>query len=271
MTQDLSRRHLLIAGAGLAACAVTDPSMVWAQAGSSIDEIKRRGAIRIGWAIWYPYVFRDPKTNAITGVMPGFAEEMGRALGVKVEWVEDSTATLIAGLQSNKFDLTSVLGITEQRALAATFTKPLLQDGTALAGLKSRIANRSGWESYNAPGTRISVTLGSNTDLYVTRLFTRAEIVRFRTEPESIAAVLAGQVDVMAIGRGSSGIVLAQRPELSLVPNSIFQSYPIAPVVRKDNLALRDWLDSFADQQKRNGNLLHIIERFGLDQAAIPA
>lgn len=269
MFNRISRRGFLAVAVGTGAQALT-VSTGLAQTASAIEEIKRRGMLRIGWAIWYPYVFRDPKTNAITGIMPGFAEEMARALGVKVQWVEDSTATLIAGLQSNKFDLTSVLGITEQRAQAASFTKPLLQDGTALAGLKSRIADRDGWESYNQPGMRVSVTLGSNTDLYVTRLFTKAEIVRFRTEPESIAAVLAGQVDVMAIGRGSSGIVLSQRSELSLIPNSTFQSYPVAPVVRKDNLELRDWIDTFADEQKKNGTLLRIIEKFGFDQSAIP-
>jgi polar amino acid transport system substrate-binding protein len=267
MSARTRRQFLKIAGG--VSIALHSPT-AWSQT-SAVDEIRKRGTIRIGWTIWYPYVFRDPQNNQITGIMPELANAMASSLGVKIEWVEDSTATLIAGLQSNKFDLTTLLGITEQRAQAATFTKPVVQDGTALAGLKSRIAGKSGWEAYNQPGTRISVTLGSNTDLYATKLFTRAEIVRFRTEPESIAAVLASQVDIMAIGRGSSGIVLAQRSELGLVPNSVFQSYPVAPVVRKDNLALRDWLDQFCDEQKRNGSLLKIVEKYGLDRNSIPS
>lgn len=267
-----SRRSFLMLSSSMAAGLMLGSYSAQAQRVPTLDAIKRRGSIRIGWAVWYPYVFRDPQSNELSGIMPQYMADMAKALdGVKVDWVEDSTATLIAGLQSDKFDLTSVLGITPQRAQSATFTDPLLADGTALAGLKSKIGNRTGWETYNANGMRISVTLGSNTDLYVTDKFKNAEIVRFRTEPESIAAVLAGRVDVMAIGRGSSGFVLRQRPELSLVPDSMFQSYPIAPVVQKDNENFRDWLNKFAAEQRSNGRLLKIIEQFGLDKNSIPA
>jgi polar amino acid transport system substrate-binding protein len=272
MQRTHSRRTFLAMSSSLAATLMLGSRGAHAQKTPTLDAIKRRGAVRIGWAVWYPYVFRDPQNNEISGIMPMYMADMARALGgVKVDWVEDSTATLIAGLQADKFDLTSVLGITPQRAQSASFTDPLLADGTALAGLKSRLGNRSGWETFNANGVRISVTLGSNTDLYVTDKFKNAEVVRFRTEPESIAAVLAGRVDVMAIGRGSSGVVLKQRPELALVPDSLFQSYPIAPVVQKDNEAFRDWLNRFSVEQKTNGRLLKIIEPFGLDKNSIPA
>lgn len=261
-------RRLLLGAAGAIALS-TVPSL--AQDGGTLAAINKRGSIRVGWAVWYPYVFRDPKTNEITGIMPDYMAKVVEPLqGVKVEWVEDSTATLIAGLQSNKFDMTSLLGITEERAKAASFTAPLLQDGTALAGLKSKIGDKSGWERYNSAGTKISVTLGSNTDLYVTDAFKNAEIVRFRTEPESIAAVLAGRVEAMAIGRGSATTVLQQRSELMLVPASMFRSYPVAPVVAKDNNELREWLESRASELKASGELLTIVEKYSLDSSSIP-
>lgn len=250
---------------------LNQPVPSFAQSVATLEAAKERGALRVGWAVWYPYVFRDPATNEISGIMPDYMAKVVEPLdGVNVEWVEDSTATLIAGLQSNRFDMTSLLGITEERAQVATFTAPLLQDGTVLVGLQSRIGEKEGWEEFNTSGVRISVTLGSNTDLYVTDTFNNAEIVRFRTEPESIAAVLAGRVDVMGIGRGSSTTILQQRTELALVTDSLFQSYPVAPVVLKENLEFRDWLDEVAIELKENGSLLEILETYSLDQSSIP-
>lgn len=264
----ISRRFLL---AAVGAIALSPASVSFADGGATLAAAKERGVVRVGWSVWYPYVFRDPKTNDLSGIMPDIMAKVVEPIeGLKVEWVEDSTATLIAGLQSNKFDMTSLLGITEERAKAATFTAPLLQDGTALAGLKSKIHEKTGWEGYNAADMKISVTLGSNTDLYATDTFTNADIVRFRTEPESIAAVLAGRVDVMAIGRGSATTVLQQRQELALVPNSLFRSYPVAPVVAKGNNEFRDWLESRTNELKANGELLKILEKYSLDAGSIP-
>ena len=74
------------------------------------------GTPGVGWAIWHPYVFRDPKSNQLHGVTYELVHEMGKSMGVKVEWVEDNWNTLAAGIQANKFEVVNLLAITPPRA-----------------------------------------------------------------------------------------------------------------------------------------------------------
>ena len=51
-----------------------------AQQPSTLQEIKGRQELRVGWAVIYPYIYRDPKTNELTGFAVDFMNDMGEAL-----------------------------------------------------------------------------------------------------------------------------------------------------------------------------------------------
>jgi ABC-type amino acid transport substrate-binding protein len=91
-----------------------------AAAESALDTIQRTKTLRVGWAVVHPYIFRDPKNNEITGFSIDLMRDMAGALGdgVKLQMVEDSWATLAAGLQANKFDIVPLLAVTLPRAMA---------------------------------------------------------------------------------------------------------------------------------------------------------
>jgi polar amino acid transport system substrate-binding protein len=262
MVETASRR-LFIAGATALSLV---PAVSVAESASTLKRVRANGVLRVGWAIYYPNLFRDPKTNALSGVMVDYAALIGKALGVKIAWIEDNTATLIAGLQANKFDITTPLGITKPRARATTFAKPLIREGLALLALRKKIGERAKWQDYNVPGTRISVTLGSNSDLQVTRLFTKADIVRVRSESDSLAMVLSGRVDAKATGRSALRLLLSQRSEIAEVRNSVFHVSPMAVAIRKGDNEFRAWLDQFTSEQKKNGNIVKILKKYGLDE-----
>lgn len=264
-----TRRRLLAATLGSSASLLLPSGAAFAQDGGTLAQVKARGSVRVGWAIYYPNVFRDPSTNQITGVMIDLMQAISEDTGIKVEWVEDNTATLIAGLQSNKFDLTLPMGKTTAREQAATFTEPLIQEGLSLLGSKRRIGDLRGWQAFNQPGKKISVTLGSNSDLIVTQLFDKAEILRVRSEADSIAQVLSERADVKAIGRSGLGPILSQRPELAEVPDSTFRQSPLAPTVRKGDLAFKEWFDQAGARVRDSGRLAQILARYGLDDSFI--
>lgn len=267
--QNISRRLFLHGTAALSA-ALAFPHMGRAQTSATVAAIKERGTLRVGWATFYPLVFKDPRTNTVSGVLPDMLALISKRMGVKVELVEDNVATLIAGLQSQKFDVTSLLGITEQRQQAATFTKPIMKDGTTLIGLKSLVKTHAdGWKSYNTPDTRVSVTLGSNTDTYVTKMFDKAQIVRVRSDIEGIASILSKQCDVKAIGLGSVELVTEQNPQLMAVPQAIFFSYPLAFCVKKNDTDFAAWLDDAVTELRSSGKLLEIVRKWKLSDEAL--
>ena len=70
-----------------------------------LEEILKRGKIRIGWINSKPFQYRNMR-----GELEGAFVNAGNMLGeellkVEVEWVEAKWDTFIAGLQSGKFDI----------------------------------------------------------------------------------------------------------------------------------------------------------------------
>lgn len=92
-----------------------------------LEEILKRGKIRIGWINSRPFQYRNEK-----GKLEGAFVNAGNMLGeellkVEVEWVEAKWDTFIAGLQSGKFDVViSNVARRPNRAVSAWFTKPVV-------------------------------------------------------------------------------------------------------------------------------------------------
>ncbi len=100
---------------------------VAAQQAGTLEEVKKRGALRIGVTQAPPWFSKDARTGAWTGVGVSMGEAMAGALGVKLETVEVTWGTAIAALQANKIDLMAVMDATPERAQAVDFPKnPLL-------------------------------------------------------------------------------------------------------------------------------------------------
>ena len=155
----ITRRFLMTLVAMFAAIAVlatTAPvSPASAQTQSALSDIKKNGKLKIGWAVWFPYAYRDSKTKEITGLSIDLGNEMGKALGVEVEWVEDSWATLVAGLQAGKLHLNLPMGITLPRAIAVTYAAPFIQYNEGLMVPKKYAGKYKHWRELDVKGMKI--------------------------------------------------------------------------------------------------------------------
>src|SRR5438105_5221578 len=78
-----------------------------AQAQSSrLDDIIARGTLRVGSTGDYkPFTYLDKTTNQFSGFDIDFAESLGKALGVKVEFVQTSWPNLMKDFEAGKFDV----------------------------------------------------------------------------------------------------------------------------------------------------------------------
>jgi ABC-type amino acid transport substrate-binding protein len=236
-----------------------------AQQVSTLQEIRDRKELRVGWAVIYPYIYRDPKTNELVGFAVDFMNDMGEALKVRVVWVEDSWATMIAGLQSKKFDVTlPAMGVTLPRAEVVTFTNPVCRLPVGLIIQKKDAEKYPTWAELDQPDKRISVSLGSTSDLFATRKFSKAQIVRLKAGPDSIAQLLAGKVDAWADPADASGALEREHPELVAIGGPPVGSAPMAMAMRQGDFVFRDWLNLFIDVQKRTGVLKRLIDKHGL-------
>lgn len=231
----------------------------------ALQEIKQRGELKVGWATFYPYIYRDPKTNELNGFAADFMVAMAAALNVKLVWVEDSWATLTAGLQSKKFDMTLPgVAITLPRAEAVTFSGPVARMPLGLLVVKKEGQNYQSWMDLDQPGKKITTTLGSVVDLFATKRFTKAEIIRVKAGPDSIAQLLAGKADAWANGIEGLAMIKKEHPQLDIVPGPDFGSNPICLALRQGDIVTRDYVDIFIEDLKRTGVLKGMIEKHGL-------
>jgi ABC-type amino acid transport substrate-binding protein len=215
--------------------------------------------------VFFPYIYLDPQTKKITGFAADFMEAMGTSLNVKLVWVEDSWATLVAGLQANRYDMTLPgVAITLARAEVVTFSKPVAKMPLGLLVRKdSDTATAKNWKDLDQPGKRITTTLGSVVDLFATKRFENAEIIRVKAGPDSIAQLLANKADAWANGLEGLAMIQKEHPELTIVPGE-FGANPICIAFRQGDFITRDYVDLFIDDLRRTGVLKGMVEKHGL-------
>jgi len=236
------------------------------RAQSTLNQIENQKVLRVGWAVWYPYLFRNPKTDKLEGISYELFENMGKALGAKVQWVEDSWATLPAGIQAGKFDVTNLMAITPPRARVVDFSEPVTKHGLSLIAFKDKVAKTSSWKDWDRSDVRIDVTLGANSDMFVTQMFKHAQIVRLKTVPENVLALLSKRVDAHASTIDALKAIQKEHPELAVVPGS-FGGSEVAVALPKGDSQLANRINSFLDKEKKSGQIDHLLVKYGLDSS----
>lgn len=237
---------------------------------NTLDAIQKRGTLRVGWAVIYPHFYRDPKTNQLTGVSHEISEELAKSLNVKLELVEDSWATLIAGVQSNKFDITiPSLAITLPRAMSVTYSRPVYQSPVGLMIRKDDLAKYKNWKDMDVSTARISLTLGSNADMFATRAMPNSQILRVKAAPDSITQLLTGRADAWASPVDSFIKVGEEQPSLVRLPGPVIGYSKVSFAMKAGDYFFRDWVNYFIDEMQSTGVLLRIFEKYGLSEESL--
>jgi polar amino acid transport system substrate-binding protein len=269
----IDRRHAIGALAGAAAWAVAAPG--WAQDANTLEQIRKRGTLRVGVTQAPPWYSKDPKTgtwNSGLGVSMG--QDMAAKLGVKFEPVEVTWGTAVAALQGNRIDIMFMLDATPERAKAVDFpVAPLLF--YSLAVLAKDDLQVSAWTDLNKASVRIAVPQGSSMDKFLTETVPQADIQRFPGNAEAIAAFQAGRADAVCLFHPP---LLAARQRLGrgkIVVPTPAKSQPSSAAVRQEaDKAFVKWVDEAIAGYYKSGQTQEWYEAFlsgfGLDPKQSP-
>lgn len=191
-----------------------------------LEEILKRGKIRIGWINSRPFQYRNEK-----GDLEGAFVNAGNMLGeellkVEVEWVEAKWDTFIAGLQSGKFDVViSNVARRPNRAVSAWFTKPVVIGSQSFLVRKdSGIKNLA---DLDKDGSTIVVRLGSAAHITYTEndkeFFQNARIRSLAPPALPEQEVASGRAVAMGAGMVEAGQIARANPdwaEVVMLPES---------------------------------------------------
>lgn len=103
-------------------------SPAFAEGGKAYEKVITTNTIRCAYAISPPTMMKDPNTSALSGLDYDIWNEIGRELGVKIEWTEEAGwGNFIEGLKTGRYDaFCSELWADPNRSKFLSLTKPML-------------------------------------------------------------------------------------------------------------------------------------------------
>ncbi len=261
----MSRARTLVSAALLAACAVSLPAS--AQDAENLwKDVQERGTLRIGVAEAPPLMVRDPASGQWSGyfidVMNGFAAK----LEVKPELVETTWGEMVSGLQAGKWDISTGLNRKPERALAVNYSIPIWSYEIGLLFDKSNpkvTAEMKSLADFDREDLTIAVVQGSASDLSISPMITKAQIVRLPGVNEGRLAVMSKRADIFAEDSDIHRITIMQNPDWAaqVLPEPAIAKQGIAFAFRK-TVPLQDVqvLDIYLEEQIATGNIQRLYD-----------
>jgi len=224
-----------------------------AQAQNALDDIMKSKSIRIAIPTDFaPYGFvgTDLKPQGLDIDMANYIADK---LGAKIELIPVTTANRIPYLQTKKVDLViSTLGKNPEREKVIDFTAAYSPFFIAVFAPKS-VAVKS---PADLAGKSISVNRGSVDDTELTKVAPpTADVKRFEGNDATIAAYVAGQVQLVATSAQVAGTMMQKNPQLNTEYKFQLKDSPNFIGLTKGEDKLRLKVNEIISDAKKSGDL----------------
>jgi polar amino acid transport system substrate-binding protein len=240
----------------------SQPSYAQQATDPRVADLVRAGRVRLGLGLGSsPVAIKD----SVTGEMRGPALDLGRALAARigVEFVPGEyprPGAVMEGLKAGAWDV-AFLAIDPARAAVADFSPPYMEyDLTYLVPAGSSIRTVA---NADQPGIRITTPRGDASDLRLSQIVKRAELVRVNTGAVAGDLLRAGQADARGGARPNLLEDSARLPG-SRVLEDRFGVILIAALVPKGHAGRLAYISEFLEEAKTSGLVQQAIERAGL-------
>ena len=101
--------------------------------------------------------FKDPATNEYKGFEIEIVEELAKDMGVKLVIVPTEWKTLVNGIVSNKYDISTSASLSAKRALSTGYTDSYFKLATVPLALKKNLNQFTSWEDINHKNIKVAV------------------------------------------------------------------------------------------------------------------
>jgi ABC-type amino acid transport substrate-binding protein len=263
------RRTFIASAAALAtAAAVMAGVALPAAAGANpvLERVRAAGTVRVCiWPDYYGISLRNPRTQQLVGLDIDLSAEFARDLGLKLQHVDSSFATLIADLQADRCDVAMfAVGMLPQRMERLRFSRPYLQsDIYAITTKGNRVVQR--WEDIDKPGVAVAVQAGTFMEPVMAAALKQARLVRVTPPATRERELEAGRVDVFMTDFPYSRRLLDNADWAALIaPPQPFHVLPYAYAVKPGDAAWLAQVDEFVGRIQRDGRLEAAARRHGL-------
>lgn len=164
-----------------------------------LDAVLARGTLRVGTTGDYkPFTFLNPETKGFEGIDIDMANSLGKALGVKVEFVKTNWSTLMADFGAEKFDVAmGGVSVNLDRQKKALFSTPYMVDGKAPIARCTDKAKFATLADIDRPGVRVIVNPGGTNQRFAEASIKQATVTVYPDNVTIFEQIAQGKADVM--------------------------------------------------------------------------
>lgn len=239
---------------------------------SHLERIIKNKQVRVCiWPDYYGITYRNPKTQQLSGIDIDMAAELGKDLGVAVEFVDSSFAKLIEDVTQDRCDIAMfAIGITLQRAKSLRFTQPHLASDIYAITTKTNRRIKS-WDDIDKPGSVVAVAKGTLHEPVMKEKLQAAQLLILDTPFAREQEVQSGRADVFMTDYPYSQRFLANADWARLVtPSSTYHITPYAYAMMPGDDTWHARIERFVSDIKHDGRLLAAAKRHKLDSIVAP-
>ncbi len=254
----------LVGIVAVAAAALLMAAPSWAQS-SRLDEIIKRGTLRVGTTGDYkPFTSLDKSNNTYTGFDIDLAQDLAKAMGVKVEFVPTAWPKLAEDFGADKFDMAmGGVSVTLGRAKVGYFTIPYMREGKTPIARCTDVKKFQTIADIDKANVRVIVNPGGTNEAFARANIKTAQITVFPDNTKIFDEIAANRADIMMTDASETRFQAKEHKGklCSIHPDKPFDFAEKAYWLQRDE-PLKQFADQWLHLARENGTYNAIFKKW---------
>lgn len=238
------------------------------------DRVMRTGTVRCGYALWPPVAtLKDPQTGNLTGIYVEIAEKMAQALGLKLEWTEETGwGSFIESLRANRFDLfCAPVWRNAERGRYISYTVPLAYSAMHFYARANDARFDKDLSILDDPAYKLAAMDGEMSQIIARQFFPRAEqvaIPQLGDITQLLLSVSTGKADGVFLEPGLAKDFATKNPgQIRQVTKEPYQIFPNSFATKLGEVEFKEMIDSALTELLNQGEIDRIITKYEPDRS----
>ena len=232
---------------------------------SNLNKILSSGELKVGTTgDWDPMTVKDPATNKYKGFDIDVMNELAKDMGVKIKFVPAEWKTIVSGITSSRYDISTSVTKTPKRAEVAGFTDTYYKYGTVPLVLKKNLNKFSTWDSLNNEKVTIATTLGTSQEEKAKEFFPKSKLNSVEAPARDFQEVLAGRADGHITSSTEANKLVIKYPQLAIVQDGGKNPAALAMMVDQSDQVWMNYINQWIEIKKTSGFFETLLGKYEL-------
>lgn len=222
------------------------------------------GVLKIGTNDTYvPMEYRDEQNNMV-GFDIDLCNEIGKDLGVKVEWISTAWDGIFNGLNSGQYDcIISGCSITSERKKSFYMTDPYIANGIVIV---SRNDETKATKAEDLKGKKVGVQIETTADTAAQAMIDKdgntMQLSKFDAMLDAFSALEGKTIDYILTDAPVGEFYTALKPDVYSVTSDSLSNEPIGIVAKKADTDFGDKLNAEIKKLQDNGKMAELSQKW---------